>query len=296
MTIPKRRLSAMRFSTLYATRCSSAILLVLVATTMVTAQARNSLPRTNYLQRADLPPGHVGQAQLLRTAEFRGYFQPVALIVPGGAQVAVAQPGGFSAPVRQRLTVGLQIGQVYRFQVSNIQLYEGREVFPSVEVINRLHPPRGQELRFPIPVEITDEELALALNGAFITRVIYLETPDLAAPIAKLPGDPQLTQIGGKDDALEVADRLGRPMAIVRIGSRIPELDSDGRFTFHTPGLLQYGDEAPAPARPDMAGRDPARVGLEEGIRGRVFPRLPDTVGPRFQLANPPTQPQRILR
>lgn len=296
MTIQIRRLSAKRFSTLYATRWLSAILLVLVATPMVTAQPRNSLPRTNYLQRADLPPGHVGQAQLLRSADFRGYFQPVAMIVPGGARVAVAQPGGFSAPVRQRLTVGLQIGQVYRFQVSSIKLNEGREVYPSVEVINRLHPPRGQELRFPIPIEITEEELELALKGAFITRVIYLETPDLASPLAKIPGEPQLTQVGGKDDPLEVADRLGRPMAIVRIGSRTPELDSDGRFTFHTPALLQYGDEAPAPARPDMAGRDPARVGLEEGIRGRVFPRLPDTVRPRLQFANPPTQPQRILR
>jgi hypothetical protein len=216
--------------------------------------------------------------------------------VPGGARLAVAHPGEFSRPVPKRLTVGLQIGEVYRFQISSIQGNEGREVYPSVEVINRLHPPRGHELKFPIPVEITDEELDLALRGAFITRVIYLESPDLATPIEKIPGSPELTQIGGTDDALEVADRLGRPMAILRIGSRTPEVDPSGRFTFHTPALLHYGDETPEPARPDMAGRDPARVGLEEGIRGRVFPRLPEKASRRYQMVTPSTQPQRIFR
>lgn len=290
MTIQIRRLAGS-----CAARCLASLSLVLVTTALATAQGRNSLPQTNYLQRADLP-GAVGQAQLLRSRDFQGYFQPVALIVPDGARVAVAQPGAFSKPVRDRLTVGLQIGPVYRFQVSSIRLNEGREVYPSVEVINRLHPPRGHELRFPIPVEITSEELDLALKGAFITRVIYLETPDLASPLEKIPGAPEMTQIGGKDDPLEVADRLGRPMAILRIGSRTPDVDTSGRFTFHTPALLHYGDEAPAPARPDMAGRDPARVGLEKGPRGQVFPRLPDTIGPRFQIANPSTQLQRILR
>jgi hypothetical protein len=249
-------------------------------------------PPTYYLQRASLPPGAIGQAQLTLRPEFRGYYQPVELIVPSNARVAVAEPEGFSRPEVGRLKVGLQIGHVYRFQVSGILANQGREVFPSVEVINRLHPPRGQELRFPIPIEITNEELQLALAGAFVTRVIYLETPDLATALAEIPGSPQMIQVGGQDDPLQVADRLGRPMAILRIGSRIPDVDGSGRFSYDTPSFLRYGKEAPAPTKIDVRGRDPARIGLEAWPRGIVYPRLPDTIAPRFQWA----QPQRIVR
>lgn len=260
---------------------------MLLAVGEACGQSRVYAPRTNYLQRADLPPGAVGQAQLRRREELRGYFQPVQLIVPGGARCAVAQGSTFTAPVANRLLVGLQIGEVYRFQVSSIRGNEGREVYPSVEVISRLHPPRGHELRFPIPVEITDEELDLALRGAFITRVIYLESPDLASPLPQIPGDPNLTQVGGKDDPLEVADRMGRPMAILRIGSRTPDVDNNGQFTFQAPALLLYGNETEPAQRVDMAGRDPARVGLEEGRRGHVFPRLPDSQ-PTYRTAAQP--------
>lgn len=264
--------------------------------TIATAQGNAYLPPTNYLQRADLAPGAVGQSQLRRSQEFHGYFQPVELIVPDRARVSVAQPGGFSTPTVSSLKVGLQIGQVYRFQITNVHNYEGREVYPSIEVINRLHPPQGQELKFPIPVEITAEELKLAFSGAFVTRVIYLETPDLAAPFASIPGSPQLIQVGSLDDPLQIADRLGRPMAILRIGSRVPDTNSNGIFSFNTPALLQFSEPNPEPSRPDMAGRDPARVGLEEGIRGQFFPRLPDSRPTNSLLATPQALPQRILR
>ncbi|MEO1974014.1 MAG: hypothetical protein ABGX07_20790 [Pirellulaceae bacterium] len=271
---------------------SGIVLLVLLGASLARGQQMVTSPQTYYLQRADLPPGAIGQAQLFRSPDFRGYYQPVELLVPDTARLAVAEPGGFSRPEAGNLKVGLRIGQVYRFQISGIRANQGREVYPSVEVINRLHPPRGQELRFPIPIEITNEELQLALNGAFITRVIYLETPDLATALPEIPGSPQVIQVGGQQDPLRVADRMGRPMAILRIGSRIPDVDANGRFTYHTPSLLRYGKEPPAPKKIDTLGKDPARIGLEETQGGNVYPRLPDTIGARFQWA----QPQRIIR
>ena len=75
------------------------------------------------------------------------------------------------------------IGKVYRFRVTGIKRNEGFEVFPTVEVINRMYPPKGQATRFPIPIQLTEEELALAISGRFVTRVIYLEDPRTALPL-----------------------------------------------------------------------------------------------------------------
>jgi len=74
------------------------------------------------------------------------------------------------------------IGAVYRMRVTNIRLAEGAEVFPTVEVVDRLYTPVGQERRFAIPIDITEEDLKLAIDGKFVTRVIYLENPRNALP------------------------------------------------------------------------------------------------------------------
>ena len=79
----------------------------------------------------------------------------------------------------------MQIGPVYRLQVTDIPNNEGLEIFPTVEVIDRLYPPPGLALRFPIPIELTQDELELAARGAFVTRVIYVEDPHQALPIAR---------------------------------------------------------------------------------------------------------------
>src|SRR5207253_2647532 len=78
------------------------------------------------------------------------------------------------------LKAGMLIGSVYRLRVIGIPRHEGVEVFPTIEVVNRLYPPPGQELRFPVPVELTLEDLELAMEGHFVTRIIYLEYPKLS--------------------------------------------------------------------------------------------------------------------
>jgi hypothetical protein len=59
-----------------------------------------------------------------------------------------------------------------------------------------------------------------------VIRVIYLENPRTALPRRE---DPDATTLfRGRLAARihsEVADSLGRPMAILRIGSRVPEVD-----------------------------------------------------------------------
>ena len=115
----------------------------------------------------------------------------------------------------------MQIGYVYRLQVTSIPNNEGVDIYPTIELIDRLYPPPGLALRFPIPIELTQDELELAAGGAFVTRVIYVEDPQHALPVARhAKGEQPWTEAPAGEDPLVTADRNGRPVAILRIGSR----------------------------------------------------------------------------
>ena len=225
----------------------------------------------HYFHSANLPPGTVGQGQLLRGGPLPGYFQPVEIQGPEGAEISMVVDGRFEPSREAPIMVGMLIGSVYRFKVTRIPRREGFEVFPTIEVVNRLYPPCGLENHFPIPVQLTQDELEMALSGRFVTRVIYLEDPNNALPVQGDPKRQPYYEARSTDDPLQVADRLGRPMAILRIGSRTPDYDAvSRRFTFDSPPFVQLTKPAPLPDR---------RSGLEEppvDAKGSgQFPRLP---------------------
>ena len=114
------------------------------------------------------------------------------------------------------------IGGVYRFQVTHIPRAEGAELYPTVELIDRLYPPPGLATSYPIPIVLDESDLDAALAGRLVTRVVYLEDPQTAIAIPGTPTDSRVMDIGYYQDPLHEADRLGRPVAIVRIGSVAP--------------------------------------------------------------------------
>lgn len=169
------------------------------------------------------PPGAIGSVQLQRGGPLPGYFQPVEIRAPRGAQISMAVAGAFDAPQQTPLRIGLLIAPVYRLKVSNLPGREGEEVYPTIELIDRIYPPRGQERRFPVPIDLSEEDLQLALDGKYVTRVIYLEDPDRALPVAQRPDQQEWFDAGPGVNPVEEADRWGRPLAIVRMGVRVPD-------------------------------------------------------------------------
>jgi hypothetical protein len=236
-----------------------------------TAQAQRT--NAHYFHSADLPPGAIGSGQLLRGGPMVCYYQPVEVAVPKGVTIAPAVNGQFIPSKPGPLLAGMLIGQVYRLRISTIPELETEEVYPTIEVINRLHPPPGQAARFPIPVQITLDEIKLAISGRFVTRVIYLEDPHTALPLAEDPNTQRYFEVRPGQDPLRVADELGRPMAILRMGSRVPDLQDDQTefgFPYGTPPLQLY--EKPAEVRRDSGleptPRDPAASATSTIRRG----------------------------
>ncbi|MDR0869932.1 MAG: hypothetical protein LBN39_03985 [Planctomycetaceae bacterium] len=160
------------------------------------------------------------------------YYQPVKIQCPAGAKIAFAAGGQFVERKTAPYAAGLLVGADYRTKITNIPNEPGKEVFPTVKVIDRTYPPAGQALKFPIVIEITQEDIELALDGKFVTRVIYLEDPRKALPVRGDTGS-QLTTDIKSGDPINQAAMLGIPVAVLYLGGRVPNsLQNDAVF-FH---------------------------------------------------------------
>ena len=209
----------------------------------VAAQQREGHPRvgtpTSQLFPTGLPTGYVGQAALLQPLPMQGYYQPVKVILPEGTSVAFPTNNTLIVPKEAPVQVGLLVGRVYRFQITQIPFYGGSELYPTLEIVNRLYPPPGKEQEFPVEVEITQDDLEIALSGRLVTRVIYLEDPQFAlATKGEDKASLSLTIAPGENPLTE-AQRMGRPMAILRMGNRqfVPD-DNIAAFFFGSPPWL----------------------------------------------------------
>lgn len=216
-----------------------------------------------------LVPGAIGQAQLQRGGPLPGYFQPIEIRAPKGTDISVAIENQFAQADPAPVKVAMLIGSVYRLRVTGIPHREGDEVFPTIEVINRLYPPCGEELKFPIPIEFTQEDLEAAIGGKFVTRIIYLENPRAAYARPEDSHSQFTLEASPKEDPLVLADRLGRPMAIVRIGGRIPAdgENPDEEFLYHSPPLLRLT----RPARVPLIG---STSGMPYGKSSKAYSEL----------------------
>jgi hypothetical protein len=216
----------------------------------------------HWLNAGAMPPGAIGSQRLHRGGPLSGYFQPVRIRAPQGARIALAVDGSFADSPPGEALVGMQIGPVYPLKVTDIPNHPGLEMFPTVEVIDRLYPPPGLALRFPVPIELTQDELDLAARGSFVTRVIYIEDPHTALPIAqRADGEQPWVEAPQGEDPMVTADIRGRAVAILRIGSRVPNAETQAGLAECAPPAVIFdpkeacpGEIPPEGVRAEMMG------------------------------------------
>jgi hypothetical protein len=251
-----------------ADRTAIVVLLLVCSVGIVSAGQKG----VHYLHQGVMPPGAIGSTQLQRGGPLPGFFQPVEIKAPNGTAISLAVGNHFEPPLAAPQRLGLLIGQVYRIRVTQIPLAEGVEVFPTIEVIDRLYAPRGQEQRFAIPIEIAHEDLMLAAQGKFVTRIIYVEDPTRALPVAKPENRENCIDAQPGRDPLAMADELGRPVAILRLGGRLPVANgrTDASFFFGSPPLLRFAARVKrAMPTPASAAKRQPRQPMKTAIRPR---------------------------
>ncbi|MBO7707340.1 MAG: hypothetical protein J6S42_01500 [Thermoguttaceae bacterium] len=165
--------------------------------------------------------------------------QPVQIKTPEGIMVEIASEGGFTANPAGSNLFGLLQGEVYRFKFTRLPYAEGRELYPTVELLSTLTPPRGYETDFPIPIELTEEDIRMALDGNLVTRVVYLEPPHNAIPVDSTVDQGEISsEAPSSINPVALAKSRGRVMAILRLGSRIPDTKTDlSGFCFGYPAV-----------------------------------------------------------
>ena len=103
---------------------------------------------------------------------------------------------------------------------------------------------------FATDVELTQEELELAARGSFVTRVIYVENPHTALPIVQpASGEQAWIEAPPGEDPLVVADERGRAVAILRIGSRVPNAQAQAAACTEPPPFVVYDPDATCPPK-----------------------------------------------
>ena len=91
--------------------------------------------------------------------------------------------------------------------------------------------------------------------------MVYLEEPRQALPVGEFDGSQNWFDVGPGRDPLAVADALGRPVAIVRLGARVPgdSAQGDDEFLFGSPPVERYAPQVRVLPRPP-AGIQPGRA------------------------------------
>jgi len=105
-------------------------------------------------------------------------------------RINMADAGQFAPDLPKDNRIAVMIGSVYRMRIIGILNEPDVELYPTLEVIDRTHPPAEREHRFPIPIEIDEDDLADAARGELVMRVIYLEDNQVAEPV-DTAGKPQ---------------------------------------------------------------------------------------------------------
>jgi hypothetical protein len=231
-------------------RNRAAVYGVLLVASAAFCQATATAQTTEYHQplHERLPPGFTADT-LARVRQYDPmWLQPVRVELPSGGIVSVysATPeplASLAAPAQFSVTAGHH----YRLRISELPEFPGVEIFPSIEILDRLHPPHGTSANYPIPIVLTEADLREAVEGAMVTRVIYLENPRIAASIDPLRQEfPQTA--APTQNALQEADQMGRAMIIVRIGGRIPSGPNMPLSYFGSGGAFDPGESIPVNA------------------------------------------------
>jgi uncharacterized repeat protein (TIGR01451 family) len=158
---------------------------------------------------------------------FPADVQVVEFTVPAGVGVELLGPASEALPPYEGTAgtrFGLKVGVGYHFRLVNLPNRPDVELYPVLEVVGHLHrPPDVNPMRFPVRVVFNNDDLDdVILHGRLVTHVVYLEDPDQALPMNLPKNEIPVTTISPAEEPLKVASALGRPMAIVRLGGRVP--------------------------------------------------------------------------
>ena len=212
------------------------------------------------------PPGVAAEWAAKTGRTTPEYFQPVRVSLPTTGSVTFYEGSpdrGIELPAPAQAS--LIVGRTYRLKVSGLPEFPGIDFFPSIELIDRLHPPAGQVEDFPVDFEMTLEELEWAVDDRLVTKVVYLEQPN-RVPVTMLDTKPRIKTVAPFQNVIAEADSLGRPVAIVRMGGRTPDANRPDPAFFGPGGPVRIVERAPKTTSRSESARTAKTAANDAGV------------------------------
>ncbi len=140
---------------------------------------------------------------------------------PKGAKIKCYRGFDAGQTLELPVTVGFRPGYSYRLALFDAEGFPRQVFCPSLEVRGTLAlVPKLRNADFPAQIRFTEDELQRAATGTFIKKVVTLERPDLAIPVATKPDEPlEIAVPAARDPYIEAAER-GQPLIVYHLGQR----------------------------------------------------------------------------
>jgi len=261
----------------YLTLCMLSMLLLHHGAGISVAQ-QNAVNGRYYPLNQSAPPGVAGQWAGILGKSTPGYFQNVKFEIQNGGKVAIYGRATPQSAKQVELTspamLGLAVGHTYRCKISNLTNFPGQSLYPTVELIDRLHTPAELAGQFPVPIQITEEEIEHALQGRMVTKVVFLEQPQMAEP-RELRDEIAIVSVPTSVNLLAEADRVGRPVLIIRIGGRQPNPHGEEASFYGTGAPFLVAKQNKQTKHSQVSGRQTnhGSANIQRQSQALAFPR-----------------------
>jgi len=169
------------------------------------------------------------------------------LVGPAGMKVTLyrGEPTGvsFDTPC----IIGVRPGYNYRFGLTNVPGYPGTVFSPTLEVRGSLW--LAQQLHnseFPATVVFRADDFARTAQGGLVKKIVVLEHPETAEPVAARPDRPIEIFVAPSRDICQEVQGRGAPLAVIYLGQR--SLTPEELAAEAIPGTLLLPGEKVLPA------------------------------------------------
>jgi uncharacterized repeat protein (TIGR01451 family) len=139
---------------------------------------------------------------------------------PKGAKITVYRGFDQGKTLDLPCTLGFRPGYSYRLAVFDIPSLPRHVFCPSLEVRGTLALAKARNADFPAQIVFNEDELGRVLLGSFVKKVVTLERPDQAIPVASKPDQPIEISVQGTRDPYSEAAERGQPLIVFHLGQR----------------------------------------------------------------------------
>jgi uncharacterized repeat protein (TIGR01451 family) len=170
----------------------------------------------------------------------------VKFVAPAGMNVTFYRGNGVSQTATAPFTVGLRPGFSYKVKLSQIPRFPDLTLYPTLEARGSMI--LGNRLRnadFPAALVFRDEDFTAARAGAMVTKVVALERPDSAIPLASRPDDPLQIDVPANQNPLQESAERGRALLLLHMGQR--QMSEEELAAFGVPGTVLMPGEKVLP-------------------------------------------------